>query len=204
MAVKPKAKSNPEPVTTPDTKPDTSVNSQTITPPKPRKRTRIAKKTIDEKQLVTLINKGFTDAQIALQIGASETGVWRAKQRVFKQLSSVQHFKKHRVEYLIQQGFEERLIQSKLRRHLLDDNVVNKLTEEQKKRWYDTFNMSSGTIQDKEINIINNFGTQNIQINQVDKRRAEIKARLKELGVDPLNVNKLDSKIVECKPQGDK
>ena len=167
---------------------------------KPRKQL----KRIDPKRLTELLNKGLSDTRIAELIDSTQSSVWKAKQRLFKELSHIQHYRNHRTEYLIQQGFEERLIQSKLRQHLLEDDVISKLSEEQKKRWYDTFNLSAGTIQDKEINIINNFGTQNIQINKVDERRAEIKARLKELGIDPLTVNKLDNNTIECKAESDK
>ncbi len=122
-----------------------------------------ALKPIDDEVILSLHKQGHSTYQIADYIGCNQSTVFRHLKKIIKQNKVVKVYKEQRADLLAFQQAEEYEIQAKLRDHLKVDSNILALSESQKKSWYDSLNISSGTKYDKE-RIERGLSTSNMSI----------------------------------------
>ncbi len=124
-------------------------------------------KNISTPEVIRLKNSNLTIPEIAKLLDIHEQTVKYHLKKGKEKLSKIKNFNDNKVNLYSYQQLEEYEIQELLRQDLLSiDEKTGKiklliLSDEQKRRWYDTLNISSGTKSDKE----HRERTTNIQVN---------------------------------------
>ena len=144
-------------------------------------------KGIQASHVLYYLNKNLNDREISelLQCSSEAIKYWRNKLNYKK--DEIQAFKKDR------QVFQQ-FLQSRITSHQIDFVTKNDTKIE---GWadYKAATISKACEIDKEVVVINQFGTVNVQINAVDDKIQALKAKLKARSIDLDTV--IDTDIVD-------
>jgi len=126
----------------------------------PQLKSQYQKLDIDKFQ--ALHQADWSSYELAAEFGISQNLAWRIKTKLSEVKQTLTHFKDNKLNYLSESQYHALALQSKIIEFYLQDCEFDKLNNKEKVMLLDSTNRIAGTLEDKQITIINVKGNLNV------------------------------------------
>ena len=121
---------------------------------------------VDFDKFIALDNNDYSSYELAKEFDISQAMAWRIQQKISDIKQTLTHFKDNKLNYLSTIQLQTLQLQAKIIEYYLQDSKFDELKPKERIMLLDATNRIAGTLEDKQITIINVKG--NLNINQIN------------------------------------